>query len=47
LFLDEIPEFNRSTLDVMREPLETGHISISRAAQQVEYPAKFQKYVMI
>ena len=42
LFLDEIPEFNRSTLDVMREPLETGHISISRAAQQVEYPAKFQ-----
>ena len=42
LFLDEIPEFNRSTLDVMREPLETGHISISRAAQQVRYPAQFQ-----
>ncbi len=42
LFLDEIPEFQRTVLDVMREPLETGHISISRAAQQVEYPAKFQ-----
>ena len=42
LFLDEIPEFSRSVLDVMREPLETGHISISRAAQQVEYPAQFQ-----
>lgn len=42
LFLDEIPEFSRSVLDVMREPLETGHISISRAAQQVEYPARFQ-----
>jgi magnesium chelatase family protein len=42
LFLDEIPEFSRSVLDVMREPLETGRISISRAAQQVEYPANFQ-----
>jgi len=42
LFLDEIPEFSRSVLDVMREPLETGHISISRAAQQVDYPAQFQ-----
>lgn len=42
LFLDEIPEFSRVVLDVMREPLETGHISISRAAQQVEYPARFQ-----
>ncbi len=42
LFLDEIPEFNRKVLDVMREPLETGQISISRAAQQVDYPAKFQ-----
>jgi magnesium chelatase family protein len=42
LFLDEIPEFSRTVLDVMREPLETGHISISRAAQQVDYPARFQ-----
>ena len=42
LFLDELPEFSRTVLDVLREPLETGHISISRAAQQVEYPARFQ-----
>ena len=42
LFLDELPEFNRSVLDVLREPLETGHISISRAAQQVDSPARFQ-----
>ncbi|NVK37594.1 MAG: YifB family Mg chelatase-like AAA ATPase [Gammaproteobacteria bacterium] len=42
LFLDEIPEFSRHVLDVLREPLETGRISISRAAQQVEYPANFQ-----
>lgn len=42
LFLDEIPEFTRTVLDVMREPLETGVISISRAAQQVTYPARFQ-----
>jgi len=42
LFLDEIPEFSRHVLDVLREPMETGHISISRAAQQVDYPANFQ-----
>lgn len=42
LFLDELPEFSRSVLDVLREPLETGRISISRAARQVEYPARFQ-----
>ncbi len=42
LFLDELPEFHRTVLDVLREPLETGHISISRAAQQVDYPARFQ-----
>lgn len=42
LFLDELPEFNRHVLDVLREPIETGHISISRAAQQAEYPARFQ-----
>ena len=42
LFLDELPEFNRRALEVLREPLETGVINIARAAGQSEYPAKFQ-----
>jgi len=42
LFLDEMPEFDRKVLEVLREPLETGHITISRAARQAEYPARFQ-----
>lgn len=42
LFLDELTEFDRKTLDVLREPLETGKIYISRAARQAEYPARFQ-----
>lgn len=42
LFLDELPEFNRSVLEVMREPLESGKVTISRAAQQVDFPARFQ-----
>ncbi len=42
LFLDELPEFNRNVLDVLREPLETGQITISRAAQQTDFPARFQ-----
>lgn len=42
LFLDELPEFPRRVLDVLREPLETGRILISRARQQIEYPAQFQ-----
>jgi magnesium chelatase family protein len=42
LFLDELPEFDRRVLEVLREPLESGHISISRATQQVQFPARFQ-----
>ena len=42
LFLDELPEFERRVLEVLREPLETGRILISRAARQAEYPARFQ-----
>jgi magnesium chelatase family protein len=42
LFLDELPEFNRRVLESLREPLETGTIAISRAALQLEYPARFQ-----
>ena len=42
LFLDELPEFNRDVLEVLREPLESGKISVSRAARQAEFPARFQ-----
>lgn len=42
LFLDELPEFRREVLESLRQPLETGHVSISRAARQVELPARFQ-----
>jgi magnesium chelatase family protein len=42
LFLDELPEFDRKVLEVLREPLESGRISVSRAARQVEFPAEFQ-----
>jgi magnesium chelatase family protein len=42
LFLDELPEFDRRVLEVLREPLESGHIAISRAARQAEFPARFQ-----
>lgn len=42
LFLDELPEFDRRVLEVLREPLESGSISISRAARQAEFPARFQ-----
>ncbi len=41
LFLDELPEFNRSVLEVMRQPLENRKITISRAKYSVEYPASF------
>ena len=40
--MDELPEFPRQVLEVLREPLENGEISISRAAAQVRYPSKFQ-----
>jgi magnesium chelatase family protein len=42
LFLDEFPEFARSALEALREPLETGHITIARAARRAEFPARFQ-----
>lgn len=42
LFLDELPEFDRRVLEVLREPLESGRIVISRAAHQAEFPAQFQ-----
>jgi magnesium chelatase family protein len=42
LFLDELPEFDRRVLEAMREPLESGRITVSRAARHVDYPARFQ-----
>ncbi len=42
LFLDELPEFSRHVLEVMREPMESGRVTISRASRQAEFPAKFQ-----
>ena len=42
LFLDEIAEFPRQALEALREPLETGRITLSRAARQAQYPARFQ-----
>ncbi len=42
LFLDELPEFDRRVLEVLREPLESGQIHISRAARSAEFPARFQ-----
>lgn len=41
LFLDELPEWDRRVLEVLREPLESGRITISRAARQAEFPARF------
>src|SRR2546422_2111595 len=41
LFLDELPEFNRKTLEVLRQPLEEGHVTISRALRSNTFPADF------
>jgi magnesium chelatase family protein len=42
LFLDELPEFNRNVLEVLREPVEAGELTISRAGGQADFPARFQ-----
>ena len=42
LFLDELPEFSRQALEILREPIEAGRVVISRAAAKMEYPARFQ-----
>ena len=42
LFLDELPEFSRAVLEALREPLESGHVTISRASRQARFPARFQ-----
>ncbi|MPY88145.1 MAG: YifB family Mg chelatase-like AAA ATPase [Luteitalea sp.] len=42
LFLDELPEFERRALEVLRQPLEEGHITIARASRTVRFPARFQ-----
>ena len=42
LFLDELPEFERRVLEALREPLESGHIAISRAMRRSDFPARFQ-----
>ncbi len=42
LFLDELPEFSRHVLEVLREPIEAGRITISRASRQTDFPARFQ-----
>jgi magnesium chelatase family protein len=42
LFLDELPEYDRKVLEVLREPLESGQVTISRAARSADYPANFQ-----
>lgn len=47
LFLDELPEFERKTIEVLRQPLETGYVTISRAIHSVTYPARFMMAISI
>ncbi len=42
LFLDELPEFSRGALEALRQPLETGHVTVSRVNAHMSYPARFQ-----
>ena len=42
LFLDELPEFSRGVLEALREPLDSGHVAVTRAALRAQYPAAFQ-----
>src|SRR3546814_12325751 len=42
LFLDELPEFDRRVLESLREPIETGRVSIARASRTLTFPASFQ-----
>jgi magnesium chelatase family protein len=42
LFLDELPEFSRTALEALREPLETGRVAISRLGRRIDFPARFQ-----
>jgi magnesium chelatase family protein len=42
LFMDELPEFDRDVLEALREPIESGRVSIARAARQAQFPARFQ-----
>lgn len=41
LFLDELPEFNRATIEILRQPMEAGFVTISRARQSIEFPSRF------
>ncbi len=44
LFLDELPEFSRATIEILRQPMEAGYVSISRSRQTVEFPSRFMLF---